>query len=230
MKHFLLLLSMVGSLVASAAGAEPSLDLESTPLPSGPLVNRVSNNSQWTILFSYEEQTPPNNSGSPTSGKAGGRPQTIAVTETRPIWHGLQTNQDGQKTDCWFDGYMYFITGFQGIPAALDMSVRGAMLPRFFDRIARNQFPDFDWVSPTTYIGTQKGTTYWVFRNGSGTTAWVDFNSRNPARWQSGGEVRTFQFSPSPSEKLGLPPDVAKLSKEGAYFRRIISDTIPRGG
>jgi hypothetical protein len=77
--------------------------------------------------------------------------------------------------------------------------------PAFLD-YSSSDFPDIDWVSPKTYLGTQSGTIYWVFKQGDdGTMAWIDLTTRLPARWQRGNEIRVFKFLPPPTEPLQLP-------------------------
>jgi hypothetical protein len=84
---------------------------------------------------------------------------------------------------------------------------------------AQGNFPDFDWVSSKTYIGSQKGM--FIFQEGgdNGATAWVAANTCYPVSWKKGKETRMFQILPPPTDTLTLPGDVAKVSQISRRIR-----------
>ena len=236
MKRFLLTCGLFGMGLVALLAADLPPEVEKTPLPAGPLLSRAPAYAQWQIAFTYAGDKSGNGNAAGTSttsvvGKPDGSfPRLVAVTLTRPLWHAVQVAVDGTASECWDDGYMPYEIGQQKIPIVINMSVPGTVLPHFLDHRG-GDFPDVGWVSAQTYLGIQKGTTYWVFQQqgDDGAMVWIDLNTRLPVRWQKGYETRDFKFLTPPSERLTLPPEIEKLSKEQAYIRLITSDKPPRG-
>jgi hypothetical protein len=232
-------LLLIGGLFFAGLSASLAVDpasLDQTPLPAGRLINRAPDFAKWEITFSYPKDnkasgttstTPP-----PVPGAVNiGRPQSLIITQTRPLWHGVLIDEFKNKTDAWYDGAVPYITGpLQTKAVVMYMNTPGLQMPKFLN-YRGNDFPDVDWVSAQTYLGTEKVTSYWVFQNGpTGPTLWINSTTRYPVRWQSGPETRTFRFLDPPDGLLELPPDIAQLSKQQAFIRGVASHTIPKGG
>jgi hypothetical protein len=206
--------------ICANAAADPEATYEQVPLPSGPIIKRAPDFSEWKITFVYAP--PPSPQGGalsqPTAPYAANLPgshlpRLLTVTRTKPRWHSILVDVSGVKSELWFDGSMRFEVGQKDtdvLPiAAFDPGFSAGLL----DYSSGHDFPDVGWVSPSKYLGRQKGTTLWVFQDGpDGAMVWVDSNTHYPVRWQKLGETRTIQFVDPPTELLTLPPNIANLA------------------
>jgi len=232
-------LLLIGGLFFAGLTASMAVDpasLEQTPLPAGRLINRAPDFSKWEIDFSYgNDKKASGTTSTPPTSLLGpvkfGRPKSVVITRTKPLWHGVLVDEFDNKTEAWFDGAVPYVIGpLQTTAVVMYMNTPGLQMPQFLN-YRGNDFPDVDWVSAQTYLGTEKGTSYWVFQNGSnGPTIWINSTTRYPVRWQSGPETRTFRFLEPPDGMLELPPDIARLSKEQAFIRGVAGHMIPKGG
>ena len=221
------LLCLVGPILA--AQADPGY--EQTPLPSGPFINRVPSYSAWRITFTYKSFA---KGGNEVQAKdlAPTLPQSVEVTRTGPLWHAELTDVSGRKTDSWCGEDIPYIKGpGMSSPVREDPSNRLAFdLPPLLNYLGNHDFPDVNWVSARTYLGTEKGSKYWVFqKHEKGPTVWVDSGTRYPVRWQQENETRIFTFLPTPTENIIFPPDVARMMEERAHFNRMVN-TRPAPG
>lgn len=205
--------------------ADPAPAYDPAPLPPGPILARVPAYAEWRINYTY---APPPDSGqgnSSSSSNANGQayrpspslPQTFTMTQTKPIWHAVMINGAGEKKESWYDGMMRYeqASGSSGFFPVLSNPGNNTSI-YFSDG---KDFPDVGWVSSGNYLGLQKGTSYWVFRQSpEGPMLWVDSITHYPVRWMAGRETRTYQFPPAPTEPLTLPPGIAAYSKA---FKRL---------
>lgn len=233
MKSLLTILLVLLGFGAAAAG-QTAVTYDPTPLPNGPLVRRAPDFSKWQIDFYYtrasdkggKASAPAPNLKDPAVLANMTQPKQLTVTRTKPLWHAVLLLANGSRRESWFDGaYRYEVhpENHSVVPIA---QFNPGYNPAFLD-YSSSDFPDIDWVSPQTYLGTQSGTIYWVFKQGDDDTmAWIDLTTRLPARWQNANEIRVFKFLPPPTEPLQLPPDVAALS---AGLKRLqeLSSMVP---
>ena len=166
-------------------------------------------------------------------------PRRVTVTLTRPIWHAEVFDEAGRKSDCWFDGIVPFLQS-HGQPEPMvapqegfdDPSIkRHYTIPAFLN-CTESDFPDVEWVSAKTYLGSQKSESadYLIFQQSEGgAKVWIDSATRFPVLWQNGGETRRFQFFPPPTKSLVLPAEITQLSKAIKYLRKISTNVPARG-
>ena len=158
----LLLFGIAGSLAADRPPLDPK------PLPPGPILSKAPDFSSWQITFTY---SPPGQNGSAASATSKGPtgpgstlPVLLTVTRTKPEWHAALTDASGNKKEVWYNGDVRFVVG----PKPKDLYVIGALEPGYSNPYLEYgsgpDFPDMNWVSPQTYLGTQTGTTLWVFQ------------------------------------------------------------------
>jgi hypothetical protein len=203
-------------MLTAIAMADPPVEYDKVPLPSGPILRHVPDFAHWQITFTY---APPPSSASPAAtppaqAQPSHAPKLLTMTRTKPRWHSVLVDASGWKEEMWFDGSMRFqvpVNSTKVIPLSDAVpSVHDVWL----EYHPGHELPDTDWVSAKTYLGKQKGTNLLVFQNGnSGPTVWVDATTHFPVRWQLGQETRTIQFLDPPSEMLTLPESVANLSQ-----------------
>ena len=234
-----------GLMAARAAGPSPtpsnSPALEKTPLPSGPLVSRMPTFSMWRVLYSYASDKAAPKVGGGGKPPAPDRqsdvmvlpPRAVTITRTMPIYHIARVDTDNRVEELWFDGSNPYVIspGLPGPSLPGRNASGGSAIPSELD-FSHTDFPDVEWVSPQTYLGTLKGesTSYLLFRKGdTGPTVWIDADTRRPARWQNSSETRTFEYLNAPAEKLTLPPAVLEASKTIRRIDEITSHRPPRG-
>lgn len=209
-------------------------DYIKTPLPPGPILATPPDFAKWQILFTYAPASASGNGGSSadsfTPPPAGSLlPKSVTVTRTKPLWEAVLVDGRDQVTTCIFDGFVSFLQSPGNVAAPITDPVH-TPLPRMLDLSHRN-FLDMDWVSTSTYLGTEKSTSYLVFQEGpAGTMVWIDGSTHLPVRWQRGDQVRTYQFLSAPEQPLQLPEDIAKLSLQWRHIRDVTSHLPIRGG
>jgi len=201
--------------------AQPAPAYEQIPLPPGPILGKAPGFSAWRIVYSFANPGV-DPSGSQSSSNAGGTPKaqdphlpkTFTMTHTSPLWHAVLVDISDIKTETWYDGTTRFEQG-TGSSNLIPISNGGAggQTLKFYFR-SGEEFPDVAWVSPSNYLGTEKGTGYWVFQQDvGGATLWVNSTTHYPVRWKKDGETRDFQFLPEPTASLTLPPNIVGISK-----------------
>ena len=225
----------------SLAAAEPPPVYEKTPLPTGPLINRAPDFSQWQIAFSYAKSAKsaagaagaagaPDAAAAPAGAEPTAKPhipKEVTVTRTKPRWHAELVYQDGKKMESWCDGLMRYEVGPEPGMVMPIAEFNPGYNPAFLE-YSTADFPDVDWVSPATYLGTLKDTPYWVFQQGEGgAMVWIDSTTRFPVRWQRAFETRVFKFLAPPTELLTLPGNVAKISEDLRRIRQLSNQVPP---
>ena len=238
MKSFLIACGFLCLAAFTANAADPSptpLPLEKTPLPPGPWVARMPAFSAWRILFSYASDKPSAKSatGGEKAKTSGGLPRLVAVTRTRPLYHVAYTQVSGQTSELWFDGSQSFLqTPDHPAPFLPSRNAgNGPDIPPYLD-YSRVDFPNLEWVSPQTYLGSLQGenVTYLVFRQGSaGPMVYINADTRLPVRWQLNGDIRSFEYPTAPTDRLALPPAVSEASKVVHRMQEVTSHVPPRG-
>jgi hypothetical protein len=218
---------LLGSLIAVEADG-PAMSYEQKPLPEGPLLKKAPDYFAWQMTYAYTApRTNSNSSSAPPGIPIGSHlPKMLSYTQTKPIWHAVYVDRSDVKTEAWSDGTNRFEVGAKesdvtpisntqpGGPEAARSYFNGGV-----------DFPDVDWISRNNYLGTQKGTPFWVFQAG-GVMVWIDSTTQFPARWQKNDEVRTFQILPDPSEPLALPTKILALSRGLKDLNRL-SHAVP---
>jgi hypothetical protein len=211
--------------------ADPAV--EPTPLPNGPLLDAGANFSAWQIVYSYASDKPsaggkpPQAPPKPPPGTFSTLPpRTITVIRTERLWHSETIDTSGEKMDQWFDGLVRFFVE-NGIPPELPPS--GSQFAARYPNFSAIGFPDMDWISPSTYLGTQtmNSRPCLLFSKGD-MKAWINLETRFPVRWQRGdAETRTFRQLPPPTEMLTLPPDVIKASGQIKHDVELARRPVP---
>jgi len=224
---FLAVLAVASPADQSLLAAGPAV--APTPLPDGPLLNAGGDFSAWQITYSYASdkpsatgKPPPAPTPTPPGNISFLPPRTVTLVRTKPLWHAVAIDIAGGKMDQWCDGSVRFFVE-NGIPPELPPV--GGPFDKKFPNFSAMGFPDLDWISPSTYLGTQTLDTNkcMVFSKGD-MKAWIDLKTRFPVRWQQGGETRAFRQLPPPDGMLTLPPDISKISdalkKDAALLHR----------
>ena len=201
---------------------------EQVPLPAGFALGKAPAFSKWQIVFSYDDDKSAAAGAAAPAGTTGAgkgavpgtpapppRPRQVTVTRTDPLWHAVLVDTNGGTKECWGDGeFMYLkpVSESQAVPL-LKGSRFGMNDSSRFVANAQGDFPDFDWISPKTYIGSQKGMFIFREEGENGAMAWIAANTGYPISWKKGKETRMFQILPPPTEQLTFPADVAKTSQ-----------------
>lgn len=204
-----------------------------TPLPNGPLVDQGGAFSAWQITYSYDSDKPAAGGKAPPVPEAAGHsrvsalsPRTLTLTRTKPLWHAVTVDTTGGKVEQWCDGSVRFLVE-GGRPPSLPPS--GGLFDAKFPNFSAKYFPDMDWISASTYLGTQTMNSRPCLLFGKGDMkAWIDLETRFPVRWQRGdAETRTFRQLPTPADMLTLPPDVLKASTQIKHDVNLVRRPVP---
>ena len=216
----LILVALFFGRILTPLVADPSSSYDPAPLPPGPILANVPDFSAWRIDYSYASQgAGPNGSASSNAGISptptnSHLPKTLSITHTKPLWHAVMVDLSGAKNETWYDGttrYEQASDPSKFIPIS-NGNPDAHALKSYFTR--GQEFPDVEWVSPGTYLGTEKASGFWVFQQpGEGAMLWVNPATRFPVRWTKGGETRVFEVLPTPTGLLTLPPSVARISQ-----------------
>jgi hypothetical protein len=221
----LLICSGVGS---KAQTVKNEIDVSSL---RNPIIHAVPDQAKWEIFITYPQAaTVEKNKGNPIPGGGFIPPSKITVTWTKPFCHIVQVDMAGHVTEVWFDGsqaYMIDSSNLQVNP--VDPLYLGKT--SVFINYPEKGFPDMDWVSAKTYVGTTILDSLHCLEFKQGTTVvLVDINTRLPICWQRNGEIRRYKFFPVPEEKLQLPDAVMKMSKILETIRQNNDRMPPHGG
>ncbi len=224
MNRIFLFVSLLLLLVSGAFAADPAGEYDPTPLPSGPLLKKMPNYAVWQVTYVFEvAKAPAPPAGDATVAVPPGEaakapvshlPKLLTITQTKPFWHAVAVDLSGEKHETWSDGTVRYEVGAtesEILPISNSVPGNEVRVRNYFG--TKGDFPDMDWISAKTYLGTQKGTAFWVFEGPEGMMAWIDSGTLNPVRWKKGSETRTFQILPEPTSRLVLPPKVARLSE-----------------
>lgn len=200
-----ILLVLAGVKIGAAQGVNTK-----APLPDGPLLNKDADFSAWQISYAYESDKLPPASKPPLPkllyGQLSPFPvRSVTLTRTLPYWHSVTVDIGGISMGQWSDGVIRLYAEGNRPPTLVPIEPS----PRFPD-FGANSFPDMDWVSATTYLGTETldGKPCLVFGKND-MKAWINLKTRLPVQWQRGKETRTFQSLPAPGGPITLPPEIA---------------------
>ena len=221
----------------------------STAPPPGPLLAKAPALSQWTITFSYPEETKAQGTAySPDTAKAvleslSARVKTVVTTKTGDIIHEETTTLGGNKTEDWQVRGSYYIkypgknvwSAYEKNDSALStVRFRTAMI------LPDSGFNGLDWIGSDSYAGKIKTSTgeNLVFVPGGMSTlnvadpagqaklqtlpkvAYVDSTTHLPVMVRTPSETRQFTFSPHPPSSVQtLPADLADEIKAGEAIR-----------
>jgi hypothetical protein len=213
-------------LVISALAGVQAADAQqgqAVPLPPGFALAKMPAFSKWQIIFSYDDDKPATAgvaapAATPGTGKEAApppRPRQVTVTRTDPVWHAVLVNTSGGTKECWGDGdFMYLkpTSESEAVPLFNNSQFSMSDSSRFVSNV-QGGFPDLEWVSQKTYVGSQKGV--FIFQEGGddGAKAWIAADTCYPISWKKGKETRMFQILAPPTEALVLPADIAKISQ-----------------
>jgi hypothetical protein len=230
MKRLLLMCAGLLSGFAVAIASDPTVHLEKTQLPSGPILGKMADFSAWQVTYSYQDDNTP---AAGKSGKTFLQPRRVTVVRTRPLWHAVTVDIEGKTTEQWSAGKGQFLL-LPGEPAPIagtENAAPGMDAFSFLTNYEQVDFQDMQWISANNYVGTQAigSTTCFVFQQNN-TRVWLDANTRYPVRWQQGGEVRQFQFLKAPTERLSLPPAIAEIQRRVDHAIQAGNQTAPKGG
>jgi hypothetical protein len=133
----------------------------------------------------------------------------------------------GNSVDEWSEGTGVYRTA-SGLP---DPFLQNAGEFTGFPDYTKVDFPDMEWISPTTYQGVQVmgGRPCLVFKTGE-MTAWIDLESRLPVQWQRGNETRTFKQLSPPTDILRMPPRIAADAAARKHAHEMMMRPIVHGG
>lgn len=195
--------------------------------PSGPLLGKAPDRSQWLITVKDgpslidEQPAAPVAGGAQTSASsasaAAGAKETnasaasptdrqILVTKDKPIYHEQESGAN--PADRWYTSDITVIAR-PGVVPDVTFAKRGDG--------PVSDFPDLNWISPKNYVGTRKihGTECLIFRGtvsmGSDkvpATACLDAKTRLPLVLEMLGRNQTYIFQPVPTSRLTLPPNI----------------------
>jgi hypothetical protein len=218
-----LVIAMIGALGLAVWGAEGQSLNTSAELPPGPLLKGAPDDAHWLVRFAYPGSSTADASQSPASqALIPPRPTEVSVVKTKPLWHAVTSGRTGVLMDCWGDSGATYSMPSKAKDPAFEIS-RNQTTKQFDIPIPaavgydKRDFPDMEWISSSTYIGSLKDGAVLVFREKAdgGATVYVDGKSRLPLRWQKVHEVRDFVFLPAPNERLVFPPQILAIIKAG---------------
>jgi hypothetical protein len=188
--------------------AEQPLIKEALP-PGKLIVTSMPAFAQWSIDFTYRPEAKP---GQAVSGNM--RPVHVLVTKTGDITHEEKTFENGMYGEMWSNHNI----AVQRLPNSLVLEAG------FGNGGAANAFPDFDWISKESYVGTQehnhikcmvfKQPKYGIENGFLGiATAYVGFTSRYPVGYEMNDESRAYAILPPPTVQLAIPDNFLTAGK-----------------
>lgn len=229
-------------------GTPPTKEELSKPeLPSGPLLGKPPDFSDWTVSFIYPAEASnkpaPGISGQARQAYLDSRPSKVMTTKTRRITHEITKNFGGAQTDFWYEGNTQYYQApgqTQWLESSDAVSGSGAVDANYRP-LPPSGFRDLDWINAENYAGSvpyEKGT-YLVFVPGGykkldlrdvskqkkllesqPTVAYIDSDTRMPVAVRQGNVTRVFQFNSPPTATQTLPPDLSKAINDGKEARR----------
>jgi hypothetical protein len=237
MKMKCLTIGFLSALIMLRAGAQE----EQLSLPPDFALAKAPAFSQWKVTFSFTEDTAAATGGgaSPAANATDGKnaplhPKQLTVTRTAPIWHAVLVMTNGNIMECWGDGHWAYMVPTP-TSAAIALSPHGSTgrydMGGYSELICDyNQFdyPDLDWISPQTYVGSRKGVFIFREKNANGATATIAADARTPVTWTNGFETRVFRFLPPPADKLVFPEGIGKISADLKRLHDINSSSVPQ--
>jgi len=206
------------------------------PLPSGPLLRPSANYSKWQIKYKYlqdadkkdEELYKAAPSPQREKGTMSMAPiRQVVVTRTDPVIRVEMVDVDGYNIDQWIEnGNALFVAS-----GLSDPTIMSPQLKAHIGDYTTPNFPDMQFVSPSTYVGVQPlgGHPCLVFVDKE-TTVWIDVDTRFPVAWRREGETRIYRELPPPQATLVVP---AKFKELGGILKRnqdLLKVPPPRGG
>jgi hypothetical protein len=194
------------------------------PLAPGPLLNRAPEFSQWLVCV----KSGPSDGAQAPDQKTKYN-QVTRVRKTGSIRYETTANADGRRYEKWCSGNLQATV----IPGVKDPEVAmgggEAKGNVGYTDYSKSDFPGFEWIATSNYIGTQvmAGVPCIVFHAGpggdddathnpgapaaipkGGSTAYIAADSRLPVLLVADGAVTFYQFETPPATPLMLPPDV----------------------
>ena len=173
------------------------------PIPKAPYVAPVPSYGHWTMeLISEAAATPATVPGSPAVTSRPRIPTTIETIRTGDLKRVIITYSTGVPQQ--FDqAGPYFLTS-SGSRADLFIPHRGEDPYPYYTK----GFLFFETISPSWFKDVVKigGVDCFHYENGS-TQLWVAVDSMLPVAARSGGITARYQFQPTPTSPIVLPPD-----------------------
>lgn len=199
---------------ASGAEAPP-------PLPSGPLLNRAPDFSQWSVTT--VNGTAKSKDAEKTGEKAQGDQNDMqsTVTKTKKIYHIQSVDGLGGRSDKWsVDGFQVSFLPNTQFPIISAPGITGG---GYYTDFSNTDFSGFEWISASNYTGVQKvsGIDCYIFKSNiklphtdglTEATAALDVKTRLPLSLVLGAAVTTYQYGSAPTAMLVPPANVKDLA------------------
>jgi hypothetical protein len=239
---------------SNSAGTAISVTDFSHEKLDGSLLKPVPDYANWTVAFAYPEDTAKKPGGDKTviTPQMAARPRKMVVDKTGATMRVETTDAAGRIKEKWYLGDTQY-TLLPGQKLWLESKASSGENDPNYERQPATGFSDFEWVSDNSYLGTMSfgGRSCLVFVPG-GTAlldaagpnvdakniqamlaaqpiiALVDAESRLPYVFRNRGEVHTFIFGPSPTEKLSIPVELDQMIKRGIEAQARLLAPIPR--
>ena len=191
--------------------------------PSEPLLRPAADYSAWTIVrqsIPGLEKMPPEEIAK--SVIAATKPDSLTVvTKTGSVRHQATNLKTREHEDVWYEhGNRIVMESVWKMP----MFERSSSAP---NQPAGPDFPEFAWISPKNFVGTQEaqGGTYFVFESEivdgdanaakmygyklktTHNRAFIDMDTRLPWVLQTENVLQRYVFQAAPPEALVVPPE-----------------------
>ena len=217
---------IVVAMTASASPTKAQSDVSSTPRPtppSEPILSPAPSFSAWTVV----RQLIPGLEKQPVEGvvkivTTANKPDSLTtVVKTGVVRHQTTTQKTQEKEDIWYEhGNCILMESFWKAP----MFQRAVNSP---NQPAGPDFPEFSWITPKNFVGTQdaQGGTYFVFESdvaqGDARTAreygqkqrtthnraLINADTHLPWLLQTESTLLRYVYQAPPTDVLVVPPD-----------------------
>jgi len=224
---YLFILLAASTSWAQKASPSPSVP----PLPSGPLLKRAPDFSQWVAATLHVLKKPAKPEAALDLPVPSGKetPRRVFVTKTGEMRHVVTVEPNGSSSDLWFKEEMEVVC----MPGWKYPYIANVHDPRnpFAKDFSRTDFPECGWISAKNYQGIQKvsGRDCILFGEkvkvvadpdapapippqtsssdevSFSRAAVVDLETRLPVTEITGDEITTYQFGPAPQSMLTFP-------------------------
>lgn len=260
MKLRLLLTILLGFNVGAWAQAPPSnstLSKEQVKpeLPSGPLLGKAPDFSDWLVTFAYASEaarkTRPESASQPRPAYLDKRPSRVSTTRTGKITHEVTRDLRDAQTEIWFEGNVQFYQSpgsNQWFESGQSTSAGGSS-DVDYRPLPPSGFRDLDWITADNFAGSipygngsclifvpggyrkldlSDATKRTKLLETQTKIAYIDADTRMPVAVRDGDLTRVYKFNPPPTAMQTFPADLSDAINKGKEGRRRLEQPAAR--